>query len=830
MGAIDSGLEERVERSPKHRLLPISLAFIILLAAFLPAHATDYYIAANGSDNNNGTSPTTPFQTIAKLNTMVFKPGDTILFKRGDTFRGQLNIKQSGTASKPLTVTAYGHGALPDIRGSEYVNQWSLHKGRIYQAALDSSPVMVFHKGSLSLPARYPNSGFLTIDKADGKKGFYDAALKQPDGYWNGATLHNRMVRWQYGEHSVRSFVHGYIATTKPLEYAEYDFRNGWGYFLSNKMEALDAAGEFFYDSSQHRLYLWSASRPADNSAEASIHDYGIYIENANYVRISHIGFRHQRVDGVCAGFNKTGISVQGCRFQAIYSKAIYIEGVDHVALKNNIITDILGQGILASECRNIVVQDNTIKRIGLYAGRATKNEWGYSVAGYSAIEISGRVDSGIVSSNVLDSIGYSGLIFSKNTLIEKNLINNYCLIADDGGAVYTNGAYAGLPRNGTGCVIRNNIIQNGIGNLQATTDKTGGADGIYMDDGSGDALILNNTVVHCSAAGIFLHNSSNNTIRGNTLFDCRYAPMSMSHDYINATPVADNTVTKNILYSVDENSFPLILTNYRNSHDLNFAAYAGNSYCNPYNPLCIYTENRMNNTPDVTIFTVGRWKALKDAGAKSSHVRWDAYFVTDVTSGDLMVNGGFDYNLDGWWCWSPTNTSVSSWGINSQLDNGSWHLQGSDGCAFNLNYYFGLEAGQAYQLSLSTIALAPGTIALQTADANTYQGLEMKKNIPVDSRREDHRIIFTPTSTTNPARINIFQSPSAPDFWLDNIRLVKVEASYDDPLKRNLIYINKTKAEKTFVLPQTLYDLDDHAVSGSLTLPPYTSKILLKK
>jgi hypothetical protein len=52
----------------------------------------------------------------------------------------------------------------------------------------------------------------------------------------------------------------------------------------------------------------------------------------------------------------------------------------------------------------------------------------------------------------------------------------------------------------------------------------------------------------------------------------------------------------------------------------------------------------------------------------------------------------------------------------------------------------------------------------------------------------------------------------------------------YDDPLKRNLIFINKTKSTRKIALPQTLYDLDDHAVSGSITLPPYTSKILLKK
>ena len=266
-----------------------AVAFIVLLAASLPAYATNYYVAANGSDKNNGASMNTPFQTIAKLNTLVLKPGDNILFKRGDIFRGQLTIRQAGTAAKPLTITAYGSGDLPVICGSEYINNWILHKGHIYKAALNVDPNMVFLKGALNLPARYPNTGFLTIDKANGKKGFYDAELTQPNGFWAGATLHNRMARWQYGEHTVKSFADGQVALTKP---AEFDFTNGWGFYFSNKMEVLDTAGEFYYNPSQHQLYLWSASLPTNNSVEASVYECGINCENyenAGYICISNI-------------------------------------------------------------------------------------------------------------------------------------------------------------------------------------------------------------------------------------------------------------------------------------------------------------------------------------------------------------------------------------------------------------------------------------------------------------------------------------------------------------------------------------------------------------
>lgn len=789
----------------------------MLLAASLQANATGYYVAANGSDNNNGTSSSTPFKTIAKLNTLVLKPGDKIFFRRGDTFRGQLNIKQSGTALRPLTITSYGNGPLAVISGSEYVKNWSLHKGKIYKAALHANPVMVFYNSTLCLTARYPNSGFLTIDKANGKKGFYDAALTQTNGYWNGATLHNRMVRWQYGEHKVQSFANGHITISGPIE---YDFTKGWGYFLSNKMEALDTTGEFYFNPSQQELYLWSVSLPANNSVEASVYDYGINIENASYICISNISFRHQQVNGVIAGFNNTNISIQQCHFNAIYSKAINLATVNNVVIKNNIITDIYGKGIRAWGCENIIVQNNTIKRIGLYAGRATEDN-------YSAMEIVGDINYGNISFNILDGIGYSGLIFSNNTRIENNLINNFCLTTDDGAAIYTWSDDDHINRNGTGCVIRNNIIQNGIGNIQATPDKNDMVNGIYMDDASGNALIQNNTVVNCAQAGIFLHNSVNNTVKGNTFYNCHGALM-MGQDDLSTTPVADNTIRSNIFYSVNEDDYPLLLTNYENSN-LDFATYAGNYYCNPYNELTISTENRINNSPRYNLYTVSQWKALKDASAKSSHVNWNAYSVIDITGGNLIVNGDFNYNIDGWWCWSPTNTCISSWGVNDQLNNGSLHLQCDDGCAYNLNF-FSLEAGQAYELSFSTMAPAPGRVDVQTRDASTYGNLEMHKTVLVDSKRKDHRIIFMPTYGTDPARIDYDVNTNAPDYWLDNIRLLKVKVLYDDPLKRNLIFINTTNSTKKFPLPQTLYDLDDHAVSGSITLPPYTSKILLKK
>ena len=104
---------------------PIHNLFLLLFIFFgLTASATTYYISSNGNDANNGTSITTPWKTIAKINKSTFLPGDFILFRRGDSWREQLIIPSSGVAGKPITFSTYGNGAKPIINGADLITNW----------------------------------------------------------------------------------------------------------------------------------------------------------------------------------------------------------------------------------------------------------------------------------------------------------------------------------------------------------------------------------------------------------------------------------------------------------------------------------------------------------------------------------------------------------------------------------------------------------------------------------------------------------------------------------------------------------------------------------
>ncbi len=92
------------------RMLLIALTIFFGLAG--SASATTYYIAANGSDSNSGTSKSSPWLHAPGMKgcssvcaSTTPKPGDTIIFRGGDTwtFSAKWTIPSSGSSGSPIT-------------------------------------------------------------------------------------------------------------------------------------------------------------------------------------------------------------------------------------------------------------------------------------------------------------------------------------------------------------------------------------------------------------------------------------------------------------------------------------------------------------------------------------------------------------------------------------------------------------------------------------------------------------------------------------------------------------------------------------------------------
>src|SRR5690349_292728 len=162
---------------------------------------------------------------------------------------------------------------------------------------------------------------------------------------------------------------------------------------------------------------------------------------------------------------------------------------------------------------------------------------------------------------NVLDRIGYNGIVVNGATTCEFNKINEACKILNDGGGL-------GLD-NCDGAILRKNIITNTWGDMESTATEHDNpwpiANGIYFGNISiKNSLVTQNTVSGCRGNGIYVDHtmlSQGNQITNNTLFNNTRQASFSDHSNYNGPgavypyymPAYDDVFTGNILVSAAE-------------------------------------------------------------------------------------------------------------------------------------------------------------------------------------------------------------------------------------------------------------------------------------
>jgi hypothetical protein len=103
----------------------ISLFAAALLCGGFTANAATYYVSqSTGDDSLDGLAAAKagangPWKTLAKAST-EYKPGDSILLKKGDTWNEEFTPKGSGTPEKPILISSYGQGNKPLIDREDF--------------------------------------------------------------------------------------------------------------------------------------------------------------------------------------------------------------------------------------------------------------------------------------------------------------------------------------------------------------------------------------------------------------------------------------------------------------------------------------------------------------------------------------------------------------------------------------------------------------------------------------------------------------------------------------------------------------------------------------
>ncbi|MBQ9116601.1 MAG: hypothetical protein IJY04_06220 [Clostridia bacterium] len=164
-------------------------SMIINSADRLEISGAKYYVSEKGDDGNDGLSPDTPWRTRARVSAAELNPGDAVLFRRGDTFRGWVQTRSG------VTYGAYGRGAKPKLYGwdkcladpalwvLEYPEQniW-----RMTEKILDPG-TLVFNHGeehSIKLIPSYINGKFVCRNDESKLFDMREEMVRDLDIYW----------------------------------------------------------------------------------------------------------------------------------------------------------------------------------------------------------------------------------------------------------------------------------------------------------------------------------------------------------------------------------------------------------------------------------------------------------------------------------------------------------------------------------------------------------------------------------------------------------------------------------------------------------------------
>lgn len=103
--------------------------------------------------NGDSVTPQSPWNSLSQANSYEFRAGDALLLKRGSSCQGMLAPKGSGDPDRPITIGAYGTGALPIVIGTGNAAALKLENQQYWNAQdlelVGGSPYGVFITGSL---------------------------------------------------------------------------------------------------------------------------------------------------------------------------------------------------------------------------------------------------------------------------------------------------------------------------------------------------------------------------------------------------------------------------------------------------------------------------------------------------------------------------------------------------------------------------------------------------------------------------------------------------------------------------------------------------------
>ena len=814
-----------------------SIMCLVLLVAANYAYATDYYFSStSGNDSrtaSQATNQATPWRSIDKLNSIMgsLQPGDRVLFQRGDTFYGNIKLNKSGASGRPITFGAYGSGARPIITSLVTLSNWTHVGNGVYEShspSFGSTVNVVLVDNAVQEMGRYPNSdapnsGYLTIEATNGNNSVSNGKLSS-SANWKGAEVVIRKSHWTIDRHPVNSHS-GNTIVFQPVSGTYKPVRN-YGFFVQGHVKTLDKFGEWYYNASSKKLSVYfGAKNPGSVTVQASALDNLV----TNVSKVEHIVFDQLAFKGA----NKIAVSIHNAGHVQIKNSEIafsgenaaYFTNLPNLTLENSVVSYSQNSGVILNHnTPNAKIVNNKIENTNVFHGMGKTG-----IGSGNGLEVAS--DNSLVEYNEVINTGYVGIRFGgNNTIVNNNFINNYCLLKDDGGGIYTWTGPANTENHGR--KITNNIVMNGVGSKDGTplqnTSSNSVAEGIYLDDNATGVEITNNTVANVSGKGIFIHNGRNFTINSNTVYNSG-VQLALTHDNL-GNAIRNGKIFDNIFFSKSKSQKSANILTVKPENDLKeMGSFDRNYYLRPVDDvLTIQSHYHINGKRYSTDLDLEGWKKSvgKDQNSKSSPAAVPAFKIKKINGGDQYRHGAYN------------NSKEASSGIYGSKSNMSWSSNKLDGGALevkgqnssSITFAAGsTKQSKYYVLKFTAMASKNSVVNVSLMKSKApFTELASKVTLKLTDKRGNYEAIFQSSASESDVSIRI-ASENEITYWLDNVTLQEAEVeavNIDDYLR---FEYNSSKSAKSITLDGTYVDAKNKSYSGKITLAPYSSLVLIR-
>ncbi|NJB81583.1 right-handed parallel beta-helix repeat-containing protein [Wenyingzhuangia aestuarii] len=638
--------------------MKIQLHFILIAFLFsATVFGKTIYISTNGNDANNG-SIHQPYLTFNKA-VSVMNAGDICII-RGGVYEQEFIINKNGNASNYLTFKA-ADGEKVEINATKSLNNWQPHNGSIYKTSVNMNIEKrfraVYHHNEFMDLARWPNNTdnnrwTINCTPVTGGDGTHFTADNIPNINWTGGLV------YYLGAHSGASWTRTITAnTTSRIDFTEVDI-NKWPFsthnpttwrnypgnqrgqmYLFDKLEALDYAREWYYDSTNQTLYFQPAdgNLPSNGTVKYATRKYAAEL-NGDYIKLEGIEFfggaikipnnadYNQIINCTIThgseghdSLTNTGAQVGEAAIEVLGDNTL-IKGC---TINHSSVNGIVISGWAADDC---TVEGNTISNtdyIGIHA---------------SPIRTSG--DRMKILKNTIFNTGRDGMyVAGTDSEVAYNDVSRSQIINSDSGIFYT---------VGNNNLKNNEIHHNWFHDATAPSYSHNPSDpakaaGIYLDNNSKGYVVHHNVIWNVSWSGYQVNwNNTHLDFYHNTIWNAQTAMES----WVNGYPQPNNKIYNNYANTgswhtgtgpseFDIQNSPIFTDSpFENAENLNFMPSAGSSLIDAAPIINGFTKPYQGSSPDIGAYERGgtRWtagiNAIEDTGEGEAWTVFDSQFT----------------------------------------------------------------------------------------------------------------------------------------------------------------------------------------------------------